>query len=130
MRRIAQSLSRYTLAAMTNLQAMWRWIQSFFGSHPQKHEVISAIIGIIGMIVAQVDVIRDFLPVHVLVQLYAWTGAAFGVCGASFIFKAWWYLQKSDDDKDQMKEGASYTAAGILFLLVAVNFGVNLPFTG
>ena len=83
-----------------------------------------------GAIAAQIDLIRDFLPVHTLVKLDAWTGTAFGVVSASFIFKAWWYLQNSGNDIDKMKDGASYTAAGILFLLIAVSFGVNLPFTG
>ena len=100
MRRFTQSILRYTQAARSFLQAVWRWIQSLFGPQTQSHEIIALLIGFMGAIAAQIDLIRDFLPVHALVKLDAWTGTAFGVVSASFIFKALWYLQNSGNDLD------------------------------
>lgn len=123
MRRFAQSILRYT-------QAAWSWIRSFYRPLIRRYEFIILFIGFMGMIAGQIDIIRDFLPVHTLIKFDSWTGTAFGVVSASFIYKAWWYLQNSGDNEDKMKDGALSATVGILFLLIAVSFGVDLPFTG
>lgn len=82
------------------------------------------------MIVTQFDLIRGFVPVHMLVKIDAWTGTVFGVASASFIYKAWWYLQNPGDNGDKLKDGALNAATGMLFLLIALSFGINIPFTG
>ena len=130
MRRFTQSILRYTQAAMSNLQTVWRWTRSLFGAQTQWYEVLLLLIGIMGSIATQLDMIREFFPVHTLIKLDSWIGTAFGVVSASFIYKAWWYLQNSGDNEDKLKDGALSATVGILFLLIAVSFGVDLPFTG
>ena len=123
MRRFAQSILRYT-------KAVCGWIRSLYRPLVRRYEYFILFIGFMGMIAAQIDIIRDFLPVHTLIKFEAWTGTAFGVVSASFLYKAWWYLQNSGDNEDKLKDGALSATVGILFLLIAVSFGVDLPFTG
>lgn len=130
MRRFTQLILRNAQAASCVLHAVRRWVRSLYGPEIQWYEVIILFIGFMGMIAAQIDMIRDYLPVHTLVKFDAWTGTAFGAVSASFIYKAWWYLQNSENNEDKMKDGASSATAGILFLIIAVSFGVDIPFTG
>ena len=130
MRRFTQSILRYTQAAMSNLQVVWRWILSLFGPQTQWYEVLILLIGVMGAIATQVDMIRDFFSVPTLIRMEAWTGSCFGIVSASFIFKAWWHLQNSGDEQYNMKDGALSAMVGMILLLIALSFGVEIPFTG
>ena len=90
MRRFTQSILRFAQMAMSNLQVAWRWILSLFGPETQWYEVFVLLVGIMGAIATQLDMIREVFPVHTLIRMEAWTGSAFGIVSASFIFKAWW----------------------------------------
>lgn len=98
------------------------------GPQIQWHEVLVLFIGFLGLVAAQIDMIRDFFPVHTLIKIDAWTGTAFGVVSASFVYKAWWHLLNSGDDKDKIKDGAISAMMGVLFLVIALSYGVELPF--
>ena len=86
--------------------------------------------GIMGAIATQIDMIRDVFSVHTLIRIESWTGSCFGIVSASFIFKAWWQLQNSGDKQYNMKDGALSAMVGMLLLLGALSFGVDMPFTG
>ena len=130
MRRFTQTILRYTQAAMSNLQVVWRWILSLFGPQTQWYEVFVLLLGIMGAIATQIDMIRDVFSVHTLIRIESWTGSCFGIVSASFIFKAWWQLQNSGDKQYNMKDGALSAMVGMLLLLGALSFGVDMPFTG
>ena len=130
MRRFTQSILRFAQMAMSNLQVAWRWILSLFGPQTQWYEVFVLLIGVMGAIATQIDMIRDFFSVHTLIRIESWTGSCFGIVSASFIFKAWWQLQNSGDKQYNMKDGALSAMMGMLLLLGALSFGVNMPFTG
>ena len=118
------------LAAWGFVQTWWRGIPSLFGPKLNPFEIIMLFIGIAGIFARHIDSFRHFLPIYALDNLDAWTGTAFGVVSASFIYKAWWYLQYHERNHDKMQDGAIFAAGGILFLLIAWSFGVKLPFTG
>lgn len=130
MRRLIKSTWRKMLAAWSYLLAVRRSISSLFGQKLHPLEILSLFIGIAGIVAGQIESIRNFLPAYVLDMLDAWTGMVFGVVSASFIYKAWWFLQNHERNQDKMQDGAIYAAGGILFLLIAWSFGVKLPFTG
>ena len=64
MRRFTQSILRYTQAAMSNLQVVWRWILSLFGPQTQWYEVLILLVGVMGAIATQIDMILDFFRSH------------------------------------------------------------------
>ena len=130
MQRSIKSTWRYMQAAWSYVKAVLRRIPSLFETKLHPLERIVLFIGIAGMIAGHFDLIRHFLPAYSLVKLDAWTGMIFGVVSASFIYKAWWFLQNHERNQDKMQDGAFYAAGGILFLLIAWSFGVKLPFTG
>lgn len=130
MRRFMKPTWRYMLAAWSYGQAWLRAIPSLFGPKLNTLEIISLFIGIAGIFASHVDSIRYYLPAYALDMLDAWTGTVFGVVSASFIYKAWWFLQNHERNQDKMQDGAIYAAGGVLFLLIAWSFGVRLPFTG
>ena len=118
------------LAAWGFVRAAWRGISSLFGQKLHPLEIIMLFTGISGIFADHNDSIRYFLPAYALDNLDAWTGTVFGVLSASYIYKAWWFLQNHERNQDKMQDGAIYAAGGVLFLLIAWSFGVKLPFTG
>ena len=57
MRHFAQSILRFTQAAMSSLQVAWRWILSLFGPQTQWYEVLVLLFGVMGAIATQIDMI-------------------------------------------------------------------------
>ena len=100
LRRFSHLICRSSQAASSLFQATRRWIRALLGPQIQWHEVLVLFIGFLGLVAAQIDMIRDFFPVHTLIKIDAWTGTAFGVVSASFVYKAWWHLLNSGDDQD------------------------------
>ena len=130
MRRFMKSTWRYMLAAWGFVRAAWRGISSLFGQKLHPLEIFALLIGIAGIVAGQIDSIRNLLPAHATDKLDTLTGTVFGVVSASFIYKAWWFLHNHESNPDKMQDGAKYAAGGVLFLLIALNLGDKLPFTG
>lgn len=101
----------------------WRWLI-------RGYETVLICLGAVAFFVTEFSKIRDDLSIHEINQLDSWIGTAFGICSVSNFYKAWWHLQNSGDNQDNMRKGALYATFGALLLLIAWGFGVKLPFTG